>query len=119
MNENFEKSDFPSFLQRKARCMTGLMIALCAASLAHAKPSVTVPCTEIQMNWAVGEPRIPMFNTKFGIVDAQRKVLYRGTTDDKGVARYCLAHIPKGAGIVIDPDTYNDEPTPLPVGANR
>jgi len=61
----------------------------------------------------------PNVHTKFGIVDAQRKVLYRGTTDDKGVARYCLAHIPKGAGIVIDPDTYNDEPTPLPVGGNR
>lgn len=67
----------------------------------HAKTGKT--CFEIASTWAVpGKP--PASDTPYAIYDRDKRELYRGRTDNRGIAHICVNRLPGDATMLLDPD---------------
>jgi len=98
---------------RNVRSEWGGLIAaamLVLSGMAHA--GTDKRCFEIASRWAV-PGNIPASNTAYAVYDRHRRELYRGRTDDKGIAHICVARLPSDATMLLDPD--GNSATPMPI----
>jgi hypothetical protein len=89
-----------------------LTVAALFALSGVARADTDKPCFEIASTWAV-PGNFPASNTAYAVYDRDRRELYRGRTDDKGIARICVDRLPSDATMLLDPDSNSVAPTPI------
>lgn len=90
----------------------GMFIAFTTALSACATQAKSTACFDVPLAFPVAGD-YPADHNKYAVYDHEQRELYRGKTDDKGVAHICVDRLPKNATILLDPGTNSAKPSPI------